>query len=182
MGGSFFYLAIFMGIYILLFFPIYIVGVGYYDAFNKKCAFSLNLYKIFPVYGGYITLYSQGIVVHRSQNMADLIAYKDLKTEQQRFSFIKTFEFINFNIQIETNAEYFIFFDLIRRVCGILKPCLSSLKKTNLRLRVVENKTLKTSAKITLFFNGFILLTDLILFLWRKIKELWLVKTRKSTI
>lgn len=179
MSRLFFYVTIFAVIYVLLFFPIYLAGIFYFDFLNEKFVFSLSFYKLFQIYGGYVTIHSQGIIIHRNKTRADLLPYKDLKKKSKKFSFVKTFEFISAKINVETSAEYVFGLECARRVYEFLKVSYKKLKNTNVDLRLIENQSFKVFGKTALFFNGFILLTDLIIYLWGKMQNLWQIKIKK---
>ena len=182
MSGLFFYVVIGMGIFVLLFFPIFVEGDLHYDINRKKCVFSVNIYKIFRVFGGYITTYQGGLALHKNDDNAILLPYKNLDTERKKFSFIKTFQFVSFHATIESGAEYFFAVESLRRIYTFIRACLDKLKNTDVKILLVDGDTLKTSVNCVMFFNIFILLVDLIEYLWRKLKQLWREKAKKSMI
>lgn len=181
MSGSFFYAVIIIVFYILLFFPIYFSFSFYFDILNKKCAFCLRIYKFFTIFGGYITFYENGIAIHRNRKKVNLIEFSNILSQQKRFSFIKTFELIKANFLIECDASYILPLICLDQSYKIASFLSEKLKKTRLNIWLVEKETLKITVKFRMFFNLFILLEDLVVYLRRNVKSLWRQKIKKST-
>ena len=182
MGGLFLFTKLFSILMIVLFFPILISSSIHLDFNRKKYAFCLKLYEKIRIFGGYATLYSEGIALHVSNKKAILLPYKDLDANRKKFSFIKTFELISINTIIESPAERLFSITSFRSVFNILKYFIPKLKNCSVSIWISEKENLKINSQCTLFFNNFILLVDLLQFLWRKIKQLWQEKLKKSTI
>ncbi len=178
----FFYIVIGFGIILLLLFPIFIEGDLHYDINKNKCAFSVNFYKFFKIFGGYINSYPGGLALHKNKNSAILLPYENLNNERKRFSFLKTFRFHSLRATIESGGEYFFAIESLRRIYSFIRACNGRLEDTNIGVWLVGGDTLKISANIILYFNNFILIIDLIEFSWRKMKKIWQQKAKKSTI
>ena len=182
MSGLFFSTVIVVGIFIFLFFPIFLEGDLHYDKNRKKFAFSVNLFKIIKIFGGYLTTYEEGLVWHKNENNAVLLPYQNLNKEGKKFSILKTFQFISFRATVECGAEYYFFCGLIEKLYSFVRANSQKLENTSLEIWLVGGDGLKGSANFVTFFNGFILTVDFIQFLWGKIRRLWQRKVKKSTI
>ncbi len=176
-------LFILLGITILLFFPFYLETSVHYDVNKRKFAFSLELYKIFKILGGYIATYTGGLAVHLSKKKAILVPYSDIQKEGERFSFVKTFRLKSFILTTETGAEYLLPVSLghaLLRTYFFIKGGKKENIENNLWL--IEGDVLRISLHCILFFNIFILICNLFKFLKEKLLLLWQRKTKKSTI
>lgn len=182
MGRLFLFTEIFSILLIISFFPILISGSIHIDFKRKKYAFCIKLYEKIRIFGGYATLYSDGVALHVTKKKAILLPYKELNANRKKFSFIKTFEVISIKALIESSADKLMPLTVFYSVFSTAKKFDTRLNKCSLELWISETETLKTSAKCTLFFNIFILLVDLLQFLWGKIQQLWQEKLKKSTI
>ena len=182
MGRLFLFTKIFSIFLIVLFFPIFISGDLHLDFKRKKYAFCLKLYQKIKIIGGYATVYSEGIALHVSDKKAILMPYKELNSKRKRISFIKTFELVSIKATIEAPFYSGIPLSLFHRFFNIAKKIDYRLNKCNFQVWISEKENLKISAKCTMFFNIYILLADLLEFLWRKINGLWQEKAKKSTI
>jgi hypothetical protein len=180
MGGLFFYILIV--IVALLFLPVYLTVNWYYDALKGKCVFSLSLMNCIKIFGGYITSYEKGFAVHKNKKTAVLLPYSEMDDERKRFSFLKTFRFHRLTTDVKCSPEYFFIFDLIRRTINVVSHCNEKLSKINIQISLIHKETISISGKCILDFDLFILSTEFIKFLLRKIKELWQLKIKKSTI
>lgn len=182
MGRLFLFTKIFSIFLIALFFPIFLSGNLHLDFRRKKYAFCLKLYEKIRVFGGYATLYSEGIALHVSDKNAILIPYNEVNSKRKKFSFVKTFKLVSMRANVEAPLEGGILLNLFRYVFDIAKKFDYRLNKCDFQVWISEKENLKISAKCTLFFNNFILLIDLLEFLWGKINGLWQEKAKKSTI
>ncbi len=181
MGRLFLFTKIFSILLIILFFPIIISGSLHLDFKSKKYAFCIKIYEILRVFGGYATLYTEGIALHVTNKKAILLPYKELNAKRKKFSFIKTFELVSIKAIIESSVEGLVPLSLFEGIFDIAKNFDAQLNKCNFNVWILENETLKINAECTLFFNIFILLVDLFQFLRGKIKQLWQEKLKKST-
>ena len=182
MGRLFLFTKIFSVFLIALFFPIFISGNLHLDFKRKKYAFCLKLYEKIRIFGGYATLYGDGIALHVSDKRAILMPYKELNSKRKKFSFVKTFKLVSTKTNFEVPLEGGIPLNLFLFIFDIAKQFDYRLNKCDFQVWISEKDNLKISAKCTLFFNIFILLIDLLEFLWGKINGLWQEKAKKSTI
>lgn len=180
--GGFVFLLFGIGLF-LLFMPIFLETNIYYDVMRRKFAFSVYGYKFIKLSGGYIATYEGGIAVHRSEKKATLIPYSQLNSERKRFSFVKTFRLKSFSLMTETGAEYLfptIVAHTIVRLLFFIKG--GNRKGVVNTIWLKDGEHLKISLNCTLFFNLYILLRNLLIFLKEKVKILWRRKMKKSTI
>ena len=153
---------------ILLFFPIYVKTDVHYDMNGRKLAFSLSLYKVLRVFGGYIATYPGGLAMHISEKKAILIPYRDLDSKRKRFSVIRAFRLKELNITVETGAEYLLpvsIFQVLFRIFFFVQGGKKEKIENNLWL--TDGDVLRISSNLTVRFNLFIILCDLFI----KLKE-----------
>ena len=60
-------------------FPIFINLNAFVDIGQKKGCFGIYLMRFIKIFGGYATLYNQGIVFHLTKNKAILLPYRELQ-------------------------------------------------------------------------------------------------------
>ena len=70
-----------------LLFPIFLNVTAFADVNAKKLYFSLYILRIFKVYGGYATLYGEGIAFHLTKNRAALLPYSEMLNARNAFEF-----------------------------------------------------------------------------------------------
>ncbi len=180
MGGLFFYILII--VLILLFVPVFLNFDWYYDVFTGKCVILFSLMNIFKLFGGYVTSYEKGFALHKNDKIAILLPYAEMDNERKRFTFVKTFKFKSLSADIQCSANTFYLFDFIRKTLEVLKYSNDKLENTHLSLKLFSEDTLKITGRCIFRLNLFILLINFIEYLWRKMKNLWQAKTKKSTI
>ncbi len=178
-----FILLINLFITVLLFFPIYLDTNLHYDMNRRKLGFGIYLYNFLKILGGYIATYPGGLALHVSDKKAILIPYKQLKDEQKRFSFMRSFHLKTLSVTTENGADYLmpvLFTHMFTRIYFF------ALNRGNGRIKntfwLKNGDELIISVHCTLMFNIFMLLQSLFKFLKEKIKILWLKNIKKSTI
>ena len=181
MGGFLFYLIVNLAIF-LLFFPIVINGELYFDIKKKKYAVSLSVYKKFRFLGGYFQLYDKGFVLHKNEKTAVLIPFKNILSHKDKFSFLESFRLYSLTYMIETGAETFLFFDLIRRIQTLISTLNPQKRRIQGKLWLIDTNSLNLSAKLIFYSNLLVIIIDLMKFLGEKCKELWQKKVKISTI
>lgn len=168
---------------LLLFFPIVIESDTHCDLNRKKFGFAVFLFKRIKIIGGYIATYNGGIALHVSEKKAILIPYSQMNSERKRFSFIKTFRLIAFNLTTETGAEYLLPVALAHTALRAYFFTIGGDKdKIENNLWLTDGDTLRVSLNFVIFFNLYILLKNFIKFLKEKIKILWRKRKKKSTV
>ena len=184
MGRSFFISWIIIGaIAILLFLPITFETDLHYDLNRRKLAFSVSIYRIFKIIGGYLTSYPGGIAIHKSSKNAILKPYSQLDSDRKRFSFIRSFRLSSFTLTTETGAEYLFLVAVIQ----ILLRCIffvygGTKEKVENNLWLTDGDKLIVSLNFIAYFNIFILLKEFAKFLRGKISLLWQKKMKKSIV
>ena len=104
MGG--FFIVVSAIVLALLFFPIYLEADIYYNAAQKKIAFSMYLFKWIKVIGGYITPYPGGFAFHTKRNKALLMPINDKESGKKRMLKFRRFHISDLAVNTETGAEY----------------------------------------------------------------------------
>lgn len=70
-----------------LLFPMFLSITLYVDVKERKLYFSLYILRIFKVYGGYATLYGEGIAFHLTEKRAVLLPYAEMLDARNKFEF-----------------------------------------------------------------------------------------------
>lgn len=182
MGRLFLFTKFFSILLIALFFPILISGSLHFDFKRGKYAFCFKIYKKIRIFGGYASFYPEGIALHVSNKKAILLPFRDLNSKRKNFSFVKTFELLSLKMIVEVPIENLLPLVLLDRILNFVKKINGQLDKYNFLVWGSKDENLKINAKCTLFLNNFILLMNLLQFLWRKIKKICQGKAKKSTI
>lgn len=158
----------------LAFFPIFQTLDVHADAREGKLAFSLRLFGIVKLLGGYFGIYKDGVALHVSGKKVFLLPYKEMDEKRKKFSFIKCFRLFSLRVAIESGAEYALYTAFTQRFYSILKtivPQKSSFKKRfMLSLWLTDGDTLRVCAKITAYFNILTILKSFFIFLYSLIK------------
>ena len=178
MDKSFFYALIvgvvFVGILVL---PIYLGLDFHYDMNRRKFAFSVVLFRIIPIFGGYISTYKGGFAVHLSEKRAKILSYSKLNSERKRFSFLRSFRLVAFDLTTETGAEYLalgVLLHAFSRVYFFAKGGKRSGIENSAWLS--DGDVLRISCRIVVRFTIYMLACDFIKFL----KEKLLVSCRRK--
>ncbi len=183
MGRLFFYTLIAAGVFLLLFFPIYVETDAHYDMNRRKFAFAVYLYKAVPVIGGYVATYAGGLALHVSKKKAILIPYSKMNSERKKFSFVKTFRLKSFRLTTESGAEYLPLTAAAHSLLRTLFFIIGGEKEdVENNLWLTDGDVLRISLNCLLYFNLFILLKNFIKFCKEKIRILWQKKIKKSTL
>lgn len=166
-----------------LFLPIVVETDAHYDMNRKKFGFAVFLYKFVKLIGGYAATYKGGLALHISPKKAVLIPYSRLDSERKRFSFVKTFRLVSFRLTTETGAEYLLPVSTAHTALRAYFFATGGDKdKIENNLWLTDGDVLRVSLNSVLYFNLFILLRNLVIFLKEKMKILWQKKMKRSTI
>ena len=166
MGRFFLPLVLFIGV-IFLFFPIVIEIYTYADLNRKKFTFSFYLYKVFKVYGGYLSAYPGGFAIHTASDKVKLLPFKDMNNERKRrVKFYRAIKLKKFYLTSETGAEYML---QISSLNVFLKAVYYHFggEKEKVETWLSDGDVLRISTLLNVSFNLF---TLLILFI-KTIKE-----------
>ena len=94
--GEFFVYSFFAGALLLLA-PVFLTARGYADLTKNRIWFSLKLFRICPLAGGYLEFCGEGIVWHRSKTKAVILPYGELAAAGKRFQITKGFQLLRFD-------------------------------------------------------------------------------------
>ena len=176
-------LLIILGIVMILFFPIYLDTNLHYDMNRRKLSFGIYFYNFLKIIGGYIATYPGGFALHVTDKKAILLPYNQLKDEQKRFSFMRSFHLKKFSLITETGANYLMPIFLVQLLARIYSfVLLQDNRRIKSGVWLKNGDELLVSIHCTLSFNIFILLKNLFVFIKEKIKILWQKNIKKSTI
>lgn len=166
---------------LLLFFPVILENVLHVDINQKKVGFSIRLYGICQLLGGYLATYPGGVAIHRKWNKATLIPYAQMEQERKRFSFTKLFRVIGGSLTTETGAEYLLPIEIVQTIFRFVSLWLGG-NTTNIKNNVwlTDGDVLKISLRVVSYFNGLMLIRAFVNFIKGKI-DLWMKRNKKST-
>ena len=172
MGRLFFWLFVgVVALLVLLFFPIIMDTDIHGDLNKKKLTFLVRLYGKIKLFGGYATTYKGGVALHLSNDKALLKPFNQMNDERKRFSFIKTFKPIEFTLTTETGAEYLFYVAAVHAALRIYFFAIGG-EKENIEnnLWLTDGDVLRVSLHSAVFFNVYILLSNLFKAIKEKIK------------
>lgn len=166
-------------IYIVLFFPFSVNIYAIYLNKVKKLCFSLHLYRIIALFGGYIVPSNDGFILHYSKYKAKIIPYKSILSINKTIEPVKDFHVLNFNSLIEIGQDNVLksmeiaftinyVLSLITSYYKVNKPYL----KINNNVCVYENEEkLNIYLNTKIIFNLFMIIFSIIKTLWGKLSE-----------
>jgi hypothetical protein len=184
MGRSFLFAGItLICVLFLLFLPLALKIVAHYDMNRKKFCFSIYLFSIIKLFGGYVATYPGGFAVHISKKKALLLPYNQVNNERKRFSFMNTFRLHSFVLMTETGAEYLLPMTLAQagsRLYFFIKGGKKTKIENNIWL--LDGDVLRISCAIVMRFTMFIIIKNIFLYCKEKVKKIWQKKMKKSTV
>lgn len=168
---------------VLLFFPVVIQTDFYYDIREKKAGFSVYIYKLFKILGGYVQTYPGGLALHVSDKKAFLIPYSQMDSERKRFSFLRSFKCIAFTLTTETGAEYLLYVSVAHTVLRYYF-LRSGGDRHNVENNVwlTDGDVFRISLHTAIYFTLFLLLRNFVKFLKEQCKSIWRTKIKKSIV
>jgi hypothetical protein len=177
---SSFFLAVFLMIagVLILFLPIIIELNTHADLNGKKLAFSMYVYGVLRVIGGYVGVYPGGVVLHVGKKKAFLLPYSNMEKERKRFSFVRAFHIRKMEISTLTGVEYAAPSMLVHSVSLLYVKARGGKQRGN--IWVTNGDLLKVTARIVVDFNLFLICKLLVLFLKEKVQCLIRKKRKKS--
>lgn len=89
----------------LLLFPIFLTVNVYLDLGKKRMWFSLYVLHGIKIYGGYVTLYEQGIAFHLTEKKAVLLPFKEFINAPNKFKITRGFSVLACNHVVEVGTE-----------------------------------------------------------------------------
>lgn len=90
----------FVGFFIFLF-PIFINVNAFIDVKNKKGCFGIYLFRFIKIYGGYATLYKEGIAIHLTENKAVLLPFNEMADTRKKFEITDGFQIVSYHQVVE---------------------------------------------------------------------------------
>ena len=168
---------------IQLFLPIFLKTAVHYDMNRRKFCFAIYIFGFLRVFGGYIATYKGGLAIHISDKKAILLPYSQIEKERKRYSFVRTFHLYAVALTTETGAEYILPISIIHALVRTYFFAIGGKKeKIENNLWLMDGDALRVSLNITVWFNMFMLIKELLKFLKEKLKLLWQKKIKKSTV
>ena len=82
-------------------FPIFLNVNAFVDGKEKKGCFGIYLFRFFKIYGGYATLYKEGIAFHLTKKKAVLLPYKELGNTRKKFEITDGFQVYSYHQIVE---------------------------------------------------------------------------------
>ncbi len=162
MGELFIYF-LFIGTLFYLF-PIFVYVDSYVDVKENKCWFSISLYRILKVFGGYLQLTKEGIAFHLTKKRAVFLPYKQMAATRKKFEITKGFQLWRFHQTVETGGAEKVSGIIVAAVLQSVGAAIFSILKTLHPFLSLKNNTLLSETpnlKITLqaatVFNGLVL-------------------------
>ena len=168
---------LFIIIFTLLIFPIFLNIDVYYRKDIKKVFFNICIYKRLKVFGGYISIIKDGLLIHYTNKKALLISFKSIFGIKNKVKPLKDYHFININSLIEsdysdnqlnTTVLAFVYVwhnQLIGRILAELKPYLKY--KNEIELYEYKKETC-LYLETTTIFNLLMIIISLIKMLVEK--------------
>ncbi len=161
--GEFFVYSTFFGVLLFLF-PVFVSLDGYADVTENKFFFSVGLYRLFKVFGGYLRFSREGIIIHLTKKKAVILPYDKMTDTRKKFEITKGFQLYRMHQIIETgNVNYpavVLLGALLQSVGGQVFSVLQtkhpflSLKNSTL---ISEESALKITFQAVTVFNGLVL-------------------------
>lgn len=177
--------SLFFGLFFFLF-PIFVYVDGYTDAKENKFWFSVSLYRFFRVFGGYIQVKKEGLIIHLTKKKAVLVPYAQMADTRQKFEITKGFQLWRYHQIVETGGANSPAGILIAASLQAVSSAVFSVLKTAhpfLSLRhntlLTEKTELKISLQLATVFNGLVLTIAIVKKLLEAILN-W-IKEKKST-
>ena len=158
-------LALIFGVLLFLLFPVFLNVNIFVDVHARKMYFSFYVLRLIKIYGGYATLYDEGIAFHLTKNKAVLLPYREIINTRQKFEITRGFYVFAYSHTLEVGTEdasrAVTLSALAQIVSGIVAGYIFSERKcvsfkTDLIL-YANKKCLKASGRIVLVFNFLIL-------------------------
>ncbi len=182
MGKLFFFVLILFILLVVLFFPIYLETSAHYDMNRRKLTLALYLYKLLPIFGGYLATYPGGMAFHVSDKKAIIIPYSQVHAERKRFSMWRSFHLKSLFLTIETGAEYLLPAFAVHSIARSLFEMKHGNRPHKNVLWLHQGDMLRISLQFTVYFNLFMLLRYVYKVLKEKIKGLCRKKKKNSIV
>lgn len=161
--GEFFVYSLFAGTLLFLF-PVFVHIDVYLDIRENKTNFSVRLFRLVKVAGGYVQIKTDGIVIHLSKKKAIFFPYDKMFRRNKKFQISDGFQLYKFHQIVETGGSQTIWGIMIASAlqsaggaaCAVLKTKHPFLSLKNGTL-LAEKACLKYSAQVAIIFNGLVI-------------------------
>ncbi len=174
-------------IYIVLIFPIFLSINLEYSQNIKLLRYQIKLFGLLSIFGGYVELVEDGIVIHLSKRKAVLIFYKDLVSMRKKFEPLKDYHIFKLKTDVyigllDYEAEkinfatlYTIFFNIIGQYASQYKSYVTL--NNNIYLFEKDN-FVKFIINTTFVFNILMIIISIIKIILEKI--IYAIKIRSQ--
>ena len=98
-------LALIFGVLLFLLFPVFLNVNIFVDVHARKMYFSFYVLRLIKIYGGYATLYDEGIAFHLTKNKAVLLPYREIINTRQKFEITRGFYVFAYSHTLEVGTE-----------------------------------------------------------------------------
>ncbi len=164
---------------LFLLLPVFLNVSLFLDLKNKKCYFALYFWRVFKIYGGYASLYDEGIAFHLTKSKALLLSYKEIIQARNDFAITKGFCLYACSHTFEiggSQTEAAIYLAALAQILsgGIASFVFARRKSASFKGDTVlyQNKScFKITLRIILVFNFIILLIAFCKILLQKLSE-----------
>lgn len=101
---------IIVSIVVFVLFPVFIRVNIYIDILEKKVYYAFYMFRFFKIYGGYMTIYQEGVAFHLSDTKAVLLPYSEMVDTRKKFEIAKGFLLLHYSqvseIGLKENLAY----------------------------------------------------------------------------
>ncbi len=158
-------------IFILLIFPIFLTSNIAFIGEHKKIYFSIYMFNIFYLLGGYIEIKSVGIVIHFTKIKAKIIKFKSIKNITPNVSIVKDYHIksVNAIIDVGTNKNLITTSSICFLIDYISKFIFQNFKMRkpylylSQEINIYENKKIFNNyLNITIMFNLIVIILSFI--------------------
>ncbi len=182
--GEFFVYSFFTGILLFLF-PVFVHTDVYVDIRENRTNFSVRLFRLIKIVGGYIKLKTDGIAIHLSEKKAAFFSFSKMLEPRRRFQITDGIQLYKFHQIIETGGAQTIWGIMIASTLQSFGGAAYAVLKTKHPFLSLKNGTLlaekpclKYSAQIVVIINGLVIAIALI----KKLLEVIINWNRKKRL
>lgn len=180
------FLWIMLAVVILLIAPISLNIHSHLDVRENKVWFSVRLFNLIKLVGGYMQLTKEGLAIHLSKKKVVILPYNQMLDTRKKFDVTSGFQLTRLRFTVETSGSDQVYGVMIASVLQtiseiafpVLREKYSWLKPSNCVL-LSEQKNFTVSMEMVTVFNLIILFVAI----FKKILEAFLqwIREKKST-
>ncbi len=166
--GELFVYAAFFGVLLYLF-PVFLWAEVYADAGERKAWFSLSLFRIFRIFGGYAEVRKEGLALHLTEKKAVLLPYAAIGETRKKFEIAQGFQLWQFRQVVETGGAgkpYGVILAALIQTAAAQAFAILKTRHPFLSVRnsiLLENRAVfKVSIETAVVFNGLVVTVTLI--------------------